>query len=89
MNNLHQTSQASIGSANTIDSLRITNMQSPYMTYEEVAKLFRRSVKTIHNWNSRCKLTGKKNHEGFPDPVHRGLFLRNDIEAFGKLQRHD
>ncbi len=68
---------------------RENESQSPYMTYEEVADLFRRSVKTIQNWNSRCKSTGKKNHEGFPDPVHRGLFLRNEIEEFGKLQRHD
>lgn len=64
-------------------------MQSPYMTYEEVAALFRRTVKTIHNWNSRCKSTGKKNNESFPDPVHRGLFLRYDIEEFGKLHRQD
>ncbi len=63
--------------------------RSPYMTYEEVALLFQRSVKTIHNWNSRCKRTGKKTHADFPDPVHRGLFLRDDIEQFGKLQRNN
>ncbi|MCW1971487.1 UNVERIFIED_ORG: hypothetical protein FHW05_000301 [Pantoea agglomerans] len=57
-------------------------MDSPYMTYEEVAAYFRRSVKTIRNWNSRDRRTRMKRMEGFPDPVMRGLFLKNEIVNF-------
>jgi len=65
------------------------NMESPYMTFEETAAFFRRSVKTIRNWNSRDRKTGQKRMCGFPDPAHHGLFLRRDIESFGKLHGDD
>jgi len=65
------------------------NMESPYMTFEETAAFFRRSVKTIRNWNSRDRKTGQKRMCGFPDPAHQGLFLRRDIENFGKLHGDD
>lgn len=64
-------------------------MESPYMTFEETAAFFRRSVKTIRNWNSRDRKTGQKRMCGFPDPAHHGLFLRRDIESFGKLYGDD
>jgi len=64
-------------------------MESPYMTFEETAAFFRRSVKTIHNWNSRNRKTGEKRMSGFPDPVHHGLFLKSEIEHYGKLHCQD
>lgn len=57
-------------------------MDSPYLTYAEVAAYFKRSVKTIRNWNSRDHRTGEKRMVGFPDPVMKGLFLKNDIRNF-------
>lgn len=57
-------------------------MDSPYMTYEEVAAYFKRSVKTIRNWNSFDHKTGKKRMYRFPNPVTRGLFLKKDIVNF-------
>lgn len=64
-------------------------MNSPYMSTQEVADLFRRSRTTIHNWNSRNKKTGEKAKKGFPDPVIHGFFLRSEIEEFGRLSKHD
>lgn len=57
-------------------------MDSPYMTYGEVAAYFKRSVKTIRNWNSRDRKTGKKRMNEFPDPVTRGLFLKDETRNF-------
>lgn len=64
-------------------------MDSPYMTYEEVAAYFRRSVKTIRNWNSRDRKTGKKRMNKFPDPATRGLFLKDDIVNFEFPKSYD
>ncbi|ERM14353.1 hypothetical protein L585_08470 [Pantoea ananatis BRT175] len=57
-------------------------MDSPYMTYDEVAAYFRRSVKTIRNWNSRDRKTGQKRMVEFPDPIAWGLFLKEEIIKF-------
>lgn len=57
-------------------------MESPYMTYDEVAAYFRRSVKTIRDWNSCDHRTGKKRMIGFSNPVTRGLFLKDEIVNF-------
>jgi hypothetical protein len=65
------------------------DMESPYMMVEETAALFRRSVKTIRKWNSSDRCTGKKRMCGFPDPAHHGMFLKSDIEKFGKLYNDD
>lgn len=64
-------------------------MSSPYMSTQDVAKLFHRSITTIHNWNSRNRKTGEKKKKGFPDPVLHGFFLRSEIEEFGKLSKQD